>query len=183
MLNAALSLNPCRITPIHWLMVRRHLWRNDVVSSYWRARHPLLRFVCLHEAVTLPFVVAISGPNLSLRSSICTSVTASVELCSPRGEVPWSFAAVNWLHQPRGFGGAGLYRHAVCAIHRSLWPAQISKIICLGFTHAVFGIWMKFCENLRLITLRFRLEVCEKESSIFFSRHAPEASTAWGSDV
>ncbi len=30
-----------------------------------------------------------------LRSSICTSATASVELCSPRGEVPWSFAAVN----------------------------------------------------------------------------------------
>ncbi len=26
------------------------------------------------------------------------------------------------------------------------------------------------CENLRLITLRFRLEVCEKESSIFFPR-------------
>ncbi len=30
-----------------------------------------------------------------LRSSICTSATASVELCSPRGEVPWSIAAVN----------------------------------------------------------------------------------------
>ncbi len=30
-----------------------------------------------------------------LRSSICTSATASVELCSPRGEVPWSFVAVN----------------------------------------------------------------------------------------
>ncbi len=44
-------------------MARRHLWRNDVVRSYWRTRHPLLRFLCLHEAVTLPFVVAISDPT------------------------------------------------------------------------------------------------------------------------
>ncbi len=51
------SLNPYRITPIHWLMAQRHLWRNDVVRSYWRTRHPLLRFLCRHEAVTLPFVV------------------------------------------------------------------------------------------------------------------------------
>ncbi len=55
--------NPYRITPIHWLMARRHLWRNDVVRSYWRTHHPLLRFLCLHEAVTLPFVVAISDPT------------------------------------------------------------------------------------------------------------------------
>ncbi len=75
-------LNPYRITPIHWLMARRRLWRNHVVSSYWRTRHPLLRFLCLHEAVTLPFVVAIFWPNLS---------SAIIH----RGEVPWSFAAVN----------------------------------------------------------------------------------------
>ncbi len=80
-------LNPYRITPIHWLMARRRLWRNHVVSLYWRTRHTLVRFLCLHEAVTLPFVVAIFWPNL-LRSSICTSATTSVELCSPRGEVP-----------------------------------------------------------------------------------------------
>ncbi len=63
---------------------------------------------------------------------------------------------------------------------------------CLGFSHvrdAVYGISKcTFCENLCLITLRSRLEVCEKESSIF-SRRAPEASAAsresatWGSDV
>ncbi len=68
-----------------------------------------------------------------------------------------------------------------------------SKCIkCLGFSHArevVYGISKcKFWENLRLITLRSRLEVCEKESSIF-PRRAPEASAAsrefatWGSDV
>ncbi len=63
---------------------------------------------------------------------------------------------------------------------------------CLGFSHArnaVYGILKcRFCENLRLITLRSRLEVCEKESSIF-PRRALEASAAsrepatWGSDV
>ncbi len=59
------------------------------------------------------------------------------------------------------------------------------------------GLWdlNVICENLRLITLRSRLEVCEKESSIFFPRRAPEASAVsrestasresatWGSDV
>ncbi len=59
------SLSPYRITPIHWLMARRRLWRNDVVRSYWRTRHPLLRFLCLHEAVTSPFVVAISDPIIT----------------------------------------------------------------------------------------------------------------------
>ncbi len=59
------------------------------------------------------------------------------------------------------------------------------------------GLWdlNVICENLHLITLRSRLEVCEKESSIFLPRRAPEASaasqesaasresTTWGSDV
>ncbi len=44
------SENPYRITPIHWLMARRRLWRNDVVRSYWRTRHPLLRFLCRKES-------------------------------------------------------------------------------------------------------------------------------------
>ncbi len=42
-----------------------------------------------------PSLLRYSGPTYLLWSSICTLVTASVELCSPRGEVPWSFAAVN----------------------------------------------------------------------------------------
>ncbi len=42
-----------------------------------------------------PSLLRFSGPTYLLRSSICTSATASVELCSPHGEVPWSFAAVN----------------------------------------------------------------------------------------
>ncbi len=69
----------------------------------------------------------------------------------------------------------------------------MSKCVkCLGFSHAreaVYGISKcKFCENLRLKTLRSRLEVLEKESSVF-PRRTPEASAAsresatWGSDV
>ncbi len=41
--------SPYRITPIHLLMARRRLWRNHVVSLYWRTRHPLLRFLCRKE--------------------------------------------------------------------------------------------------------------------------------------
>ncbi len=59
----------------------------------------------------------------------------------------------------------------------------------MGFLHAreaVYGV--SFCENLRLKTLRSRLEVFEWESSVFH-RRSPEASAAfresatWGSDV
>ncbi len=63
---------------------------------------------------------------------------------------------------------------------------------CLGFSHAreaVYGISKcKFCKNLCPRTLRSRLEVFEKESSVL-PRRAPEASVAsresvtWGSDV
>ncbi len=85
-----------RITPIHWLMARRRLWRNHIVSLYWRTRHPLLRFLCLHEAVTLALRCCWFLDPTYLSAIIhCTSATASVELCSPRGEVPWSIAAVN----------------------------------------------------------------------------------------
>ncbi len=68
-----------------------------------------------------------------------------------------------------------------------------SKCIkCLGFSHArdvVYGTSKcKICKDFRLITLRSRLEACEKESSIF-PRRAPGTSaasreaTTWGSDV
>ncbi len=87
-----------------------------------------------------------------LRSSICTSATASVELCSPRGEVPWSFAAVNRR-----------------ARDSSLSMTRTDKYNYMFRVHAC-GLWdlNVICENLCLITLRSQLEVCEKESSIFF---------------
>ncbi len=95
----------------------------------------------------------------------------TAELCSPRGEVPWNFAVAN---------------------RRARDDPHSKCVKCFGFSHAhdaVYGISeCRFCENLRLVTLRSRLEVCEKESSIF-PRRAPEASEAsrepatWGSDV
>ncbi len=117
-------------------MARRRLWRNDVVRSYWRTRHPLLRFLCLHEAVILPFVVAISDPTYLLRSP------------SALRRLPqWNFVLLAVKCH-----GISPLSTAVRAIHHSLWPAQISKTICFGFTHAVYGIWNVICENLRLIT-------------------------------
>ncbi len=89
---------------------------------------------------------------LPLRLSVCTSATASVELCSPRGEVPWSFVAVNRR-----------------ARDSSLAMTRTDKYNYMFRVHAC-GLWdlNVICENLRLITLRSQLEVCEKESSIFF---------------
>ncbi len=110
-----------------------------------------------------------------------------MELCSPRGEVPSSFAAVN----RRARVSSKRDPHSKC-------------IKCLGFSHArdtVYGSSKcKICEDFRLITLHSRLEACEKESSIF-PRRAPGTSatsreitasreaaasreaTTWGSDV
>ncbi len=73
-----------------------------------------------------------------------------------------------------------------------------SKCIkCLGFSHARDAVYgtskCKICEDVRLITLRSRLEDCERESSIF-PRRASSTSAApreiaasreamtWGSD-
>ncbi len=88
----------------------------------------------------------------------------TTEICSPRGEVPWNIAVVNASDDP----------HSHC-----------TKCAC----EAVYGISKcKFCENLRLRILHSRLDVFEKESSVF-PRRAPEASAApresatWGSDV
>ncbi len=68
-----------------------------------------------------------------------------------------------------------------------------SKCIkCLGFSHARDAVYgtskCKICEDFRLITLRSRLEDCERESSIFPHRAsstsaASREATTWGSDV
>ncbi len=156
--------NPYRITAIHWLMARRHLWRNDVVRSYWRTRHPLLRFLCLHEAVTLPFVVAISDPTtlaiIHLHFGDCLSGT----LFSSR----WSAMEFRRCQPPCTRFIAREDPHSKC-------------IKCLGFSHArevVYGTSKcKICDDFRLITLRSRLEDYERESSIF-PRRASSTSAA-----
>ncbi len=146
--------NPYRITPIHWLMARHHLWRNDVVRSYWRTRHPLLRFLCLHEAVTLPFVVAISDPTtfaiIHLHFGDCLSGT----LFSSR----WSAMEFRRCQPP-------------CARFIAREDPHSKCIKCLGFSHAREAVYgtskCKICDDFRLITLRSRLEDYERESSIF----------------
>ncbi len=69
--------SPYRITPIHWLMAWCRLWRNHVVSLYWRMRHPLLRFLCRKEpcrqreelgsirSVSFPIQIGNDIPNTS----------------------------------------------------------------------------------------------------------------------
>ncbi len=174
--------NPYRITPIHWLMARRRLWRNDVVRSYWRTRHPLLRFLCLHEAVTLPFVVAISDPTttlviIHLHFGDCLSGT----LFSSR----WSAMEFRRC-QP------------ACVRFIAREDPHSKCIKCLGFSHAREAVYgtskCKICDDFHLITLCSQLEYYERESSIF-PRRASSTSAApreiaasrraasWGSDV
>ncbi len=136
-------------------MARRRLWRNDVVRSYWRTRHPLLRFLCLHEAVTLPFVVAISDPTttlaiIHLHFGDCLSGT----LFSSR----WSAMEFRRCQPP-------------CVRFIALEDPHTKCILCLGFSHAREAVYgtskCKICDDFRLITLRSRLEDYERESSIF----------------
>ncbi len=163
-------------------MARRRLWRNDVVRSYWRTRHPLLRFLCLHEAVTLPFVVAISDPTttlaiIHLHFGDCLSGT----LFSSR----WSAMEFRRCQPP-------------CARFIAREDPHSKCIKCLGFSHAREAVYgtskCKICDDFRLITLRSRLEDYERESSIFPRRAsstsaalreaaASRRATSWGSDV
>ncbi len=139
-------------------MARRRLWRNDVVRSYWRTRHPLLRFLCLHEAVTSPFVVAISDPIttlaiIHLHFGDCLSGT----LFSSR----WSAMEFRRCMPPCTRFIAREDPHSKC-------------ILCLGFSHAREAVYgtsnCKICDDFCLITLRSRLEDYERESSNFSRR-------------
>ncbi len=122
--------SPYRITPIHWLMAQRHPWRNHVVSLYWRTRHLLLRFLCLHEAAILPFCCDFSGPILHTFGHgffVCTSATAySGTLFSSR----WSAMEYCCCQLPCARFIASDDPHSKC-------------VKCLGFSHAreaVYGI-------------------------------------------
>ncbi len=76
-------------------------WRDAISDAMTSSAHTGERaihssdFSAFTKRSHYPSLLRFSGPTYLLRSSICTSATASVELCSPRGEVPWSFAAVN----------------------------------------------------------------------------------------
>ncbi len=139
-------------------MARRRLWRNDVVRSYWRTRHPLLRFLCLHEAATSPFVVAISYPSnnfaiIHLHFGDC--------LCGTLFSSRWSAMEFRRCMPPCTRFIAREDPHSKC-------------ILCLGFSHAREAVYgtsnCEICEDFRLITLRSRLEDYERESSKFSRR-------------
>ncbi len=147
-----------------------------------RASDPLLRFLCLHEAVTSPFVVAISDPIttlaiIHLHFGDCLSGT----LFSSR----WSAMEFCRCMPPCTRFIAREDPHSKC-------------ILCLGFSHAREAVYgtsnCKICDDFRLITLRSRLEDYERESSNFSRRasstNAPPREIAasrraasWGSDV
>ncbi len=125
---------------------------------------------------------------LPLRLSICTSATASVELCfSSR----WSAMEFRRCIPPCARFIAREDPHGKC-------------ILCLGFSHAREAVYgtsnCKICDDFRLITLRSRLEDYERESSKSSRRTsstsappreiaAPREAAAsrraasWGSDV
>ncbi len=139
-------------------MARRRLWRNDVVRSYWRTRHPLLRFLCLHEAATSPFVVAISYPSnniaiIHLHFGDC--------LCGTLFSSRWSAMEFRRCMPPCTRFIAREDPHSKC-------------ILCLGFSHAREAVYgtsnCEICDDFRLITLRSRLEDYERESSKFSRR-------------
>ncbi len=103
---------------------------------------------------------------------VCTSTTAVVELCSPCGEVPWSIVAVS----RRVLASSRAMSHTVSVFY--VWVFRTRQRRFTAFRNA----------KLSLKTLRTRLAVFEKESSVF-PRRAPEAAEAsresatWGSDV
>ncbi len=161
-------------------MARRRLWRNHVVSLYWRTRHPLLRFLCLHEAVILPFVVAIFWPKPTFCDHLHFGDCLSGTLFSSR----WS---------------AMEYRRCQTAVPR---VSSLAKTLTVSALSAwVFRMHVtrftgpskcKICEGFP--SHNPPLSACEKESSIF-PRRAPGTSaasrrsrplvkpTTWGSDV
>ncbi len=123
-------------------------------TLYRRTHHLLLRFLCLHEAAILALLVAILQTRF--RSiflgflSICTLATAVAELCSPRGEVLWNIAAaVVQLAVSRAT------THTVSVLY--VW------VFCTHVRRFMEVSKCKFCENLRLKTLRSKLEVFERE--------------------
>ncbi len=116
---------------IYWLMAWRCLWRNHVVSLYWRTCHPLLRFLCLHEVVTLPFVVAIFWPkNIVFRTRF---IHLHFGDC-----LQWNFV----LLAVKCHGLSPLLPPCARFIARDHPHSKCVK--CLGFSHAcdaVYEIW------------------------------------------
>ncbi len=117
-----------------------------------------------------PSVLRFSGPKIPYFGhgfSICTSATA----------YSWTLFSSQW--------SAMEYRRCQPPCARFIASDdQHSKCVkCLGFSHArdaVYGVSKcKFCENLRLKTLRSRLEVLENESSVFPPSRPGSLGLSW----
>ncbi len=87
---------PIESRQFHWLMARRHLWRNDVVSSYWRTP-------AIHSSDSLPSwsgphypsLLRFSGPTYLLRSSIFLRRLPQWNFVLLAVKWPWNIAVVN----------------------------------------------------------------------------------------
>ncbi len=144
-LGVLIVWSPYRITSIHWLMARMP-W-----STFLR------RLLILENAPSAPQISLPSRSNilaLLLRffwpifivffwdSFVCTSATAVVELCSPRGKVPWSIVAVS--------------RRVLASSWATTRTVNVFKVcFFLHAQEAVYGISKcTFCKNVYLKTLR-----------------------------
>ncbi len=145
-------------------MARRRLWRNDVVRSYWRTRHPLLRFLCLHEAATSPFVVAISYPSnniaiIHLHFGDC--------LCGTLFSSRWSAMEFRRCMPPCTRFIAREDPHSKC-------------ILYLGFSHAREAVYgtsnCEICDDFHLIT-RGRAFARHRRACAWLARWAPRVSS------
>ncbi len=147
--------NPYRITPIHWLMAR--MPPSMFLKSY------------------LVLANTPSAPQISLPS---WSGHVSPSCCDPSDPISIDFL---------GLLSICTSATAVAELCSPCSEYPHSKYVkCMGFSHAreaVYGVSkFTFCENLRLKTLRTRLEVFERESSVFPHR-APESSVAFRESV
>ncbi len=125
--------SPYRITPIHWLMAQRRPWRTHVVSLYWRTRHLLLRFLCLHEVAILPFSCDFLAQYYIFRTRILRlHFGNTAELCSPRGEVPCNIAAVN----RRACDSLLAMTHTVSVLY--VWGFRMHAMQFMGFQNVNF---------------------------------------------
>ncbi len=127
--------SPYRIPPIHWLMARRRLWRNHVVSLYWRTRIHSSDFSAFTKRSHCPSLLRFSGPIIySTRFyPFALRRLPSVELCSPCGEVPWSIAAVN----RRARDSPLAKTHTVSAL--SVWGFRMHAMRFMGSQNAHFA--------------------------------------------
>ncbi len=124
---------------IGWWRGCRHR-RSYVASLYWRTRHLLLRFLCLHEAAILALLLRFFLAQFWSFSL----VTSSFAL---RRLQYWSSV----LLAVKCHGVSSLSA-AMFSLHREWRPDPHSKCVkWMGFSHAleaVYGISKcKFCEN------------------------------------